>query len=106
MSHWLIFHLFADSVPPVIRFVNAPSVTNNNPRFTWSSSEQAVFECSFNGEEYETCGNGLEGNWSKNNVRNGRYVLLVRGRDSAGNLGRRTTHTWTVGKISNYSVIS
>lgn len=99
LAYAFIYFSLSDTVPPVISFTNAPSVTNKYPRFTWTSTEQATFECSFDGERYGNCSSGVEGVWSKDNVRDGRHVLSVRGKDLAQNLGRPAQHTWIVGKI-------
>ena len=96
---------FTDTVQPVITFTDAPSVTNKNPRFSWRSTEYATFECSFDGRRYENCGEGKAGFWAKSNVGDGGHVLLVRGRDLAGNLGTSIPHRWTVGKISNTTYV-
>ena len=87
-----------DSVPPVIQFTDAPSVTNKYPRFTWESSEFATFKCSFDGEDYEDCGEGEFGTWTKSNVGDGKHVLYVTATDLANNLGASISHMWTVGK--------
>jgi hypothetical protein len=78
------------------------ATTSSSPEFTWTSSERANFECSFDGGRFENCGSGGNGEWKEDNVRDGNHVLSVRGRDAVGNLGRTTTHTWIVGKSFNY----
>jgi hypothetical protein len=84
-------------MPPVITFVSPPSKTDSSPAFTWRSTEEAVFECSFDGRSYGDCGTGTNGQWRRDNVRDGRHTLLVRGRDTVGNLGRPTSLSWDVG---------
>ena len=82
----------------MITFVDPSIKTNGSPTFTWRSSELAIFECSLDGSPYESCGNGANVDWSKDNVEDGPHTLMVRGRDIYGNLGRITSHSWTVGK--------
>ena len=95
-----------DAVVPVITFINPSPKTDGSPEFTWRSSEQATFECSLDRGPYEDCGSGMNGRWSKDNVRDGRHILSVRGKDTVENLGRTTSHSWTVGKMSNLNGIS
>ena len=90
-----------DAVAPTITFIDPPATTGRSPEFSWRSSEQATFECSFDGGSYEDCGDGISGRWTENNVRDGSHFLIVRGRDVVGNLGEITTHTWIVGKSLN-----
>jgi hypothetical protein len=89
-----------DGVPPVITLINPSRRTNDSPEFTWRSSEQADFECSLDRGSYESCGNGVNGRWSKNNVGDGEHILFVRGKDTVGNVGRRSPHSWIVGTFS------
>ena len=84
---------------PVITFNNPSSTTGSSPEFTWRSSEQANFECSFDGGRFESCRSGMNGRWSKQNVPDGSHSLLVRGTDNLGNVGRSTKHSWIIGKI-------
>ena len=90
---------YVDAVPPVITFDNPPTTTNGSPELTWRSSEQANFECSFDGGRFESCRSGMNGRWSKQNVPDGTHSLLVRGTDNLGNVGRSTKHSWIIGKI-------
>ena len=91
--------ILSDSVPPVITFINPSRRTNGSPQFTWRSSEQADFECSLDRGPYERCGSGVNGRWSKDNIRDGSHVLSVRGKDTVDNVGSPTTHSWVVGKF-------
>jgi hypothetical protein len=93
-----IYFFASDAIGPVLTFTNPSDTSSSSPMFTWRSSEQANFECSFDGRRFENCGSGITGRWSENNVRDGSHVLSIRGRDSVGNLGRTTTHDWIVGK--------
>ena len=98
LSYLLIIPFLSDGVGPVLAFISPSATTSSSPVFTWRSSEQADFECSFDGGEFENCDSGMTGRWSKNNVRDGSHVLSIRGRDSVGNVGRTITHDWIVGK--------
>ena len=87
-----------DTVVPTITFVDAPVKTNGSPMITWQSSEQADFNCSLDGGPYVTCGKGILGQWSENNIRDGSHRLSVKGEDAAGNVGSNSL-TWIVGKV-------
>ena len=87
-----------DAVAPTITFIDPAATTGRSPEFSWRSSEQATFECSFDGGSYEDCGRGTNGKWTEDNVDAGSHFLTVRGTDVVGNLGGTTTHTWIVGK--------
>ena len=92
-----VFHL--DAVSPIITFNNPSTTTGRSPEFTWRSSERAVFECSFDGGRFESCGSGMNGRWRQNNVPDGSHVFSVRGTDDVANVGEPTVHTWIIGKI-------
>lgn len=93
VSGWIV-----DTVIPIITFVDASEETNGSPTITWRSSEQTDFYCSLNGGPYVTCGKGIFGRWSGDNIRDGRHRLFVRGKDAADNVGSNS-HTWIVGKV-------
>ena len=88
-----------DTTAPVVTFTQAPEKTNGSPRFTWKSTEKTDFECSLDNVRFESCGKGETGQWFKQNIRDGRHILTVRGTDDAGNVGTTVSHRWTVGKI-------
>ena len=87
-----------DAEPPSIVFTNAPSKTNKSPLITWKSTEFAKFQCSLDNREFEDCGEGISGRWTKT-ISGGQHKLTVRGKDNVGNLGNEITHTWFVGKF-------
>ena len=89
-----------DAVAPVIKFTNPSPSTSNSPKFTWQSSEQAVFKCSLDGAPFEYCGRGINGQWNKTNVKDGSHILRVTGEDSVQNVGIPAAHSWIIGKIS------
>ena len=95
-----------DTVAPTITYSDAAAKTNGSPFITWRSSEQAEFECSLDRGPYENCGIGMNGQWRKDNVPDGRHILRVRGTDPAGNVGNPAGHTWIVGKFLYISLIS
>ena len=94
VDNWLI-----DTVPPTITFNDPPARTTSFPSISWQSTESAVFECSLDNGRYENCSSGRTGTWNGNDLRDGRHYLSVRGRDSAGNIGRIVTHQFDVGKF-------
>ena len=93
VTGWLV-----DTIAPTITFSDAPAKTNDKPLITWTSSEEAVFECSLDGGEYKECDKGMDGEWSESSISDGVHTLSVRGKDNAGNVGSANRHTWIVGK--------
>ena len=91
----IIFWL--DATGPVLSFVSIRETAS--PMFTWRSSENARFQCSYNGEDFVDCGNGIRGEWRRDNVKNGSHILVLRGIDSVGNVGQSITYSWIIGKI-------
>ncbi|XP_028410633.1 uncharacterized protein LOC114533322 [Dendronephthya gigantea] len=93
-------HTFTvDNSGPTVRFDDAESVTGRNPQFTFSSDEDADFECSLDGGDYEECGRGRSGEWNGQNIPHGRHRLSVRGRDSNNNLGEPAHHSFNVDSV-------
>ena len=93
---------FTDSTLPEITFdANQPTVTLRFPRFSWTSSKPASFQCSLDGfvRDIQQCGTGTFSAWQRYKP-DGDYTLSVRGRDSNGNTGSRTSHSFRVGKVS------
>ena len=45
------------------------------------------------------CKNGSSGQWTGENIPDGRHVFIVIGTDKFGNWGRHAQHTFTVGKF-------
>ena len=83
---------------PTITFQTQTDKTDSKPRVSWISSENADFECSLDGGDFEKCGSGFSGLWTGKNIPDGNHVFSVRGRDKNGNLGESTEFEWTVGK--------
>ena len=82
----------------MITFQTRSQSTNSNPEIRGSSSENARFECSLDGAEYQNCGNGFNGLWTGNNLPNGRHTFSVRGIDRNGNRGDPKNFQWRVGE--------
>lgn len=78
--------------------MNPPRLTNNVPTFAWTSQEDAEFMCSLDGADYEKCGSGRTGIWTRNNIPHGRHTFSVRGKDKNGNIGIPVPHVFNVGK--------
>lgn len=89
---------FADNTVPEITFPETFVKTNSNPEISWRSSENAQFECSLDGGDFEGCGSGLSNRWSRDNLPDGKHTFSVRGRDRNGNVGEVQTIEWTVGR--------
>ena len=92
------FPVIVDNSSPVIAFPRLPDETNASPRLSWTSTEDARFECSLDGAAFKSCGSGLNGVWNGRNLTHGKHVFSVRGIDKNGNVGEPTKHTWNVGK--------
>ena len=100
LNHFLTLNLlsFLDTVIPVITFIDLPSTTNGSPVFKWRASKEMDFMCSLDNESYEPCGEGITGEWRRNNVPEGSHVFAVRGKDSRGEvLVESTLKGWIVG---------
>ena len=82
------------------------SVTNNNPprtsnpkyKLTWTSDERADFECRLNGEIVE-CGSGTSGEYTSNNLPDGRHTFELNAVDNVGNKGRPKVFNWITGIV-------
>ena len=85
---------------PVTTFDQRPAKTNGSPTLSWKSTEDATFKCSLDLANYEDCGSGLAGTWTKSGLSDGRHVLRIMATDLAGNRADIVTHTWTVGNIT------
>ncbi|CAB3983302.1 Hypothetical predicted protein [Paramuricea clavata] len=85
-----------DNTVPVITFETLPVRTNGNPQIRWTSSENARFQCKLDGEDYQNCGSGFSGFWTRNNIPDGKHTLSVRGRDRNDNPGEPKTFEWSV----------
>ena len=90
---------FSDTEAPQIQFRQLSDTADTSPRFTWSSTELTIFQCSLDGARYENCGRGYDGQWQKSGVSKGQHTFSVRGTDASGNIGRPTKHTWNIGKF-------
>ena len=89
----------SDSVAPQIQFKQLPDKADSSPRFSWTSTELTVFECSLDGGDYVNCGSGYDGQWQKRTIPKGEHTFSVRGKDAYGNVGQPIKHTWNVGKF-------
>ena len=71
----------------------------SNPTFTWTSSEEASFECAIDDTRlYQDCGEGTSGNFTANNVPSGRHAFFIRAKDKANNYGSHEQYLFQVGK--------
>ena len=77
-----------------------PTVTLPFPRFSWTSTETARFQCSFDDfvRDIQECGYGTTGSWQRYKP-DGSYTLSVRGSDANGNTGSPVSHSFRVGKF-------
>ena len=82
----------------MITFQTRSERTNGKPEIRWSSSENAFFECSLDGAEYQECGNGFDGLWTGNNLPDGKHNFSVRGIDRNNNTGEPKRFEWHVGE--------
>ena len=86
---------------PVLKITSTnPSVTNNpKQRITWSSNEDADFECRLDGQVVD-CGSGTTGTYTTPDLRDGQHTFSVNAVDDVGNKGIPKVVTWTTGKRS------
>ncbi len=82
----------------MVTFTKADDVTDDTPRFTWTTEEDAKFLCSLDGAAYQDCGSGRTGDWNGRNIPHGEHVFSVIGKDGNGNVGAPRQHTFNVGK--------
>ena len=59
-----------------------------------------TFECSLDNEEYNPCGRGKSGQWTKNNVQDGQHNFRVKGTDGDGNVVVAEVKGWIVDTVS------
>ena len=94
----------SDTTGPKISFpAGQPTLTRSNPTFRWTSSEPATFKCAFDGGQFniQDCGDGISGRWTRTNIPDGEYKLLVYGTDDTNNRGPTAEHKFVVGKLSS-----
>ena len=89
-----------DTTPPKIQVSGDSEYSTSNPSFTWTSSEEATFECAVdNTLLYEPCGKGISGLFTAKNVPSGSHALFVRGKDGVGNYGPHVQYPFLVGRF-------
>ena len=86
-----------DATPPVVTFVQPPSLTNDNALLKWTSNENAVFHCSLDKADYVNCGEGFSSQWVGADLEDGEHTLEVRATDDAGNIATPQPWTWKAG---------
>ncbi|CAB4028569.1 Hypothetical predicted protein [Paramuricea clavata] len=88
-----------DTTGPKISFpAGQPTLTRNNPTFRWTSSEPATFKCALDGGQFNVhdCGDGISGRWTRTDIPDGVYKLLVYGTDDTNNRGPTAEHKFVV----------
>ena len=88
-----------DKRPPSLRITSDnPSETKNpKQRITWSSSEDADFECRLDGQVVD-CGSGTTGAYITPDMPDGQHTFSVNAVDSVGNKGTPRFVSWSTGK--------
>ena len=99
MIHLVICHCFLDKKPPVLSITSDNPAETNNPRqrITWSSNEDADFECTLDGERVP-CGSGFSGVYTTPNLPDGVHTFSVHAVDKVGNKGTPKVINWSTGK--------
>ena len=95
--------VLVDSTPPQVR-VNPDKAVYNipNPSFTWTSSEDATFECAIDDTRlYKNCGQGTSGLFTEKNIPSGRHIFYIRGRDKTNNVGPNVEYPFEIGVYNN-----
>ena len=90
---------FIETTPITITFTEAPRLTTSSPVFKWSATTSMRFECSLDGQQFTSCGEGLTGQWTGTNVKHGRHNFKVRGTDSKGNVVEAEVIGWLADTI-------
>ena len=82
-----------------------PAITGKKVRFTWSSNEKAKFFCAHeNINDMKPCGEGFNGEWTEDDIPEGKHLFWVVGIDETGNRAEPLDHEWIVGKVWLLSV--
>ena len=84
-----------DVTPPIIHFLNNPSVSNVNISITWEGNEEVTWQCLLNtglATLVQECSTGF---WNGYNLLGGVYSLEVSGRDTANNTAS-VVHIFTI----------
>ena len=69
---------FSDTEAPQVQFRQLPDTADTSSRFTWSSTELTIFQCSLEGARYEKCGRGYDRQWQKWCLKGTTHILSSR----------------------------
>jgi hypothetical protein len=83
-----------------IVFTQRKRIFRDSPRFTWTAPTTMTFRCSLDGGTYRSCGRGLTGTWTGNNVPDGQHSLKIRATDPSGNVVEAEISGWIVDTVS------
>ena len=75
-----------DVTPPVITFLENPSISNSNISLSWRSNEKVHWKCNLLKDNTETSVNCSEAEWKGYNLSEGIYELYINATDDAGNV--------------------
>ena len=84
-----------DVTPPVLRYIQNPTLSNGNISLSWESNENVTWECSLVVNSITSSVNCSGANWRGYNLSEGRYELMITATDDAGNVAT-LVHTFEV----------
>lgn len=98
-SNTIFVVIISDSEVPDLFITSDTPAESNSPRQTirWTSSEQANFECTLDGQKVD-CGTGTSGVYTTPNMPDGRHTFSVNAVDPLGNKGTPKVIEWNTGK--------
>ena len=84
-----------DITPPVITFVENPTLSNGTIGLQWNANENVTWACKLTSHNNESIINCSEGRWMGSNLTEGTYELSINATDDAKNMATYV-HTFTV----------
>ena len=84
-----------DVTPPVITFVENPTLSNGTIGLQWNANENVTWACKLTSHDNESIINCSEGRWMGSNLSEGTYELSINATDDAKNMATYV-HTFMV----------
>ena len=84
-----------DITPPIITYLENPSLSNSNISLSWISNENVNWSCILSKEDNETVENCSDAIWTGYGLDEGIYKLYINATDDAGNVAR-VVHTFEI----------
>ena len=74
-------------------------MTGKKIKIKWRSTEFTRFTCAHEDvNDMKPCGDGRRGDWTEEDLPEGRHRIWVSGEDEVGNKAKPLSHDWIVGK--------